>query len=65
MALCGPIPFPFQISKNFTLEVYPHRWIRDVQDGDMLKQIDVDRGIYNETWRRCKPAASSLKQDGK
>ncbi|MBN1566291.1 MAG: hypothetical protein JXA73_00475 [Acidobacteria bacterium] len=24
-------------------------------DGDILKQIDIDRGIYNETWERCKP----------
>jgi hypothetical protein len=34
-------------------------------DGDTLKQIDVDKGIYNETWKRCKPAQSSTKQDGK
>jgi hypothetical protein len=34
-------------------------------DGDVLKQIDVDRGVYNETWKRCKPTQSPTKQDGK
>ncbi len=34
-------------------------------DGDILKQIDVDRGVYYETWKRYKPAESSAKQDGK
>ena len=34
-------------------------------DGDVLKQIDVDRGVYNETWKRWKPTESSTNQDGK
>jgi hypothetical protein len=34
-------------------------------DGDTLNQIDVDQGIYNETWKRCKPTQPSTKQDGK
>jgi hypothetical protein len=34
-------------------------------DGDVYKQIDVDRGVYNETWKRYKPTESSTKQSGK
>jgi hypothetical protein len=34
-------------------------------DGDVLKQIDVDRGVYNETWKRFKLTQSPSEQDGK
>jgi hypothetical protein len=34
-------------------------------DGDVLKQIDVDRRVYNEIWKRCKPTEPSAKQDGR
>ena len=34
-------------------------------DGDVFKQIDIDRGIYNQTWKRYKPTQPSTKQDRK
>jgi hypothetical protein len=30
-------------------------------DGDVLKEIDIDRGVFNATWKRCKPTQSSIK----
>jgi serine/threonine protein kinase len=34
-------------------------------DGDVMKLIDLDRGIYNETWKRYKPTPPSTKQNRK
>jgi hypothetical protein len=39
--------------------------LKIIIDGDTLKQIDIDRRIYNETWKRCKPTQFSVIQDGK
>ncbi|MBN1567723.1 MAG: hypothetical protein JXA73_07735 [Acidobacteria bacterium] len=39
--------------------------IKITMDGDVFKQIDLDRGIYNQTWKRYKPTQPSTRQDRK
>ena len=34
-------------------------------EGDALKTIDIDKDIYNCTWKRYKPTQPSIKQDRK